>query len=689
MEDVHGNANKGIDGQEETTDSNPSPLYSATKSNGRLRSKVWDTFMPSFVDGKVARAECKHCHQVLKCTGTNGTGSLLRHQANCSTRTQKRSRQHEHTSLPEPKQQKLPFLPSNQKKCLGTTDAFPEQRLASPGTDDANTMNQEVDQNGSYDRFMVPEQKNLASRSTSTDKNMENQAHREVASCEPVIPTGTNWKNREVKQNYSCEEIIRVLPMHGHHPTMMELDRFKKLVAYLNPMVKMPSFIDLNINSWKLFQEEESKLKDKLVTLRSRVCLSAYVWHYNPRSSFLCLSVHYIDNEWEKQHKIIRFRAVGPSCSAKELSGIIFRAIEEWRLGGKIFSIILDDAFIDETVASDVKDRLQKWKKLAANRSMFVVRYATHLLDQVIQVGLDELDTYMEKSEKFSKYTMGSTPSVVRHSNCSYAPSIKDWKHAQKICEMLQDFHKDMDFMHNFPSPTNFFDKLWAVLKVHLKADKYRQPYFLSREEEAFSEVREKMQRKFMKCWNVCFVQFFMPIVMDPNYRLKHIMSHLDCNTFDDDIEDYLQQVHDTLASLYNEYSNLKEDPNITSGTKTSKETVVDGDMLMEYYFHSKYPYGARPLSELDQYLQEPCLTTGDSSVLQWWKEHHLTYPTISKMARDILALPCSTNCKEATRTARIAITESGCEYWVEQLVCVQNWLKPAASAAVESKDNL
>lgn len=676
MEGVHENANKGINEQEESTDSNPSPLYSDTKLNKKLRSKVWDTFVPCFVDGKLARAECKHCHQVLKCIGANGTGSLLRHQANCSTRTQKRSRHHEHTSLPDPKQQKLPFLPSSQKKCLGITDASPEERLVLPGTcpSDSNFKYQEVDHNGSHDEFVVPDQKNPASHSISADKNTEIQSHKEIALSEQVIPTGANWKNQEVKHNYSREEIIRVSSMYGHHPTMMELDRFKKLVAYLNPTVKIPSFIDLNVHSWKSFEEEESKLKEKLVTLRSRVCLSAYVWHYNPCLAFLCLSVHYIDDEWKQQQKIIRFRHVDPSCNAKELSNVIFVAIEEWHLGGKVFSIILDDAFIDDTVASEVKTSLQKWNKLAANHSLFVVRYATHLLDQVIQVGLDELDTYMEKSAKFSKYAMGSTPSVVQYSNCSYRLSKEDWIHAEKICKMSQDFHKHMDFMRNFPSPTNFFDKLWVVKKEVHEADRYRH----SREEEAFSKVREKMKRKFMECWTVCFMHFFMPMVMDPNYRLKHIMSHLDFNAFDDDRKDYLQQVHDTLASLFNEYSNLKEDPNSASGAKTSKEAVVDGDMLMEYYFHSKYPYGARPLSEFDQYLQEPCLTTGESSVLQWWKEHHLTYPTISQMARDILALPCSTDCKEATRTARMAITESGYKYWVERLVCVQNWLKTA-----------
>ncbi|KAG0543565.1 hypothetical protein BDA96_02G201000 [Sorghum bicolor] len=320
MQDMDDNANKGEDEKEESTDNNTSPLYSGIMSNKRLRSKVWDDFIPSFVDGKVARAECKHCHRVYNCSSTNGTGSLLRHQANCSTGTgtHKRPWQHEHTSLPDPMQKKLPSF-------------HPAKR--------------------------------------NTQKNL--------ASLKQVIPTDTNCENRE--------GIVH----HGHNPSMIEQDRFKKLVAYLNPMVKMQSFLYLNTYFLNLCQQEESKLKEKLIALRSRACLSAYMWRYDPRPhlAFLCLTVHYIDDKSEKQQKIIRFHAVNPSCNAKELGDIIWASIINWHLGGKIFNIILDDAFIDDTVALDVNASLQKQNKLAANRSFFVVRYATHVLDHVIQSG--------------------------------------------------------------------------------------------------------------------------------------------------------------------------------------------------------------------------------------------------------------------------------------------------------------
>jgi hypothetical protein len=60
---------------------------------------------------------------------------------------------------------------------------------------------------------------------------------------------------------------------------------------------------------------------------------------------------------------------VDPSCSTEELRYTILRAIEDWGLDDKVFSIILDDAFVDDSVASNVKASLQKRNKLPQIRA--------------------------------------------------------------------------------------------------------------------------------------------------------------------------------------------------------------------------------------------------------------------------------------------------------------------------------
>ncbi|CAL5074495.1 unnamed protein product [Urochloa decumbens] len=687
MEDVIDNVKNDIVEQEESTGSIPSPLFCSTRPNKRLRSKVWDDFIPTFVDGKVVRAECMHCHWTFNYSSTNGTTSLRNHLARCSPGTQKRPRQQERTQKcttaavsSDPKQKKLPFLLSGHNNRTGTPDEVPLQELAFPDTHtDKNRNNQEVDQNGPHEV--------LAALELSTDQQ-KNQSHGETALPEQDFPNDLSQKNQKVDQNCSPEELVRIFAIHGHLPKMMEQDGFRKLVARLNPMVNMPSHYDFIGNICDLFQQEKSKLKEKLAALHSRVCLGAYMWHYDPHLAFLCLSIHYIDDEWVKQQKIITFSPVDPSCDAKEASNIILGAIREWNLHDKVFSVIMDDAFIDDSVAANVKASLQKSSKADENLNLFIVRSGTHLLDQFIQVGLDELDRIMENSTKCPKFAKGSNRVAVQYPNSRFAPSPKDWRTANDICEVLRDFHEYIDLMPNLPSPADLFDTL---KKVYRKADS-KSRYV---RDEAFSKVLEKIKHQFKERWKLCFLHICMPMVMDPKYSLKCIKHFVQGNEKDD----YMHEVRDTFVNLFNEYLDQVDDSNCTSGSKTSKGAVEDAETLLKYYhgsnhqwkyYHdSKHQSCERPMTELGQYLQETRPASGEPSVLQWWKEHSLTYPTVARMARDMLALPCNTACKVATRTAGLAMCESAGKSCIEMLVCTQDWLTPAGMKSVVPTDDI
>jgi hypothetical protein len=53
-----------------------------------------------------------------------------------------------------------------------------------------------------------------------------------------------------------------------------------------------------------------------------------------------------------------------------------------------------------------------------------------------------------------------------------------------------------------------------------------------------------------------------------------------------------------------------------------------------------------------------------------------MIYPTISRIARDILAIPYGADYEVATRTAKLALVESDGSHFVEELVCTQDLLR-------------
>jgi hypothetical protein len=304
-----------------------------------------------------------------------------------------------------------------------------------------------------------------------------------------------------------------------------------------------------------------------------------------------------------------------------------------------------------------------------------VVRSGTYLLDQVIQVGLDELEKIMEKSANCSKHIMGPNSSAVQCPNYKYAPSQEDWGEAHKMCETLEEFHQYMDTIQCLRGPVHLFDKIQDMmgdLRLGLK-------YYA---DGSYSNMIKKMQQKGRECWKLCFLHFCMPIVMDPSYSLKHVIEYRLC--FEADKDGFSDDVRGTLLGLFYEYSCQVEGPSCTYGSKTSKETVGNEDGINEDDLSSADcdHYGdqcsqVRPMTELNQYLHQRSYCRGQTSVLQWWKEHKLTYPTIARMARDILAIPYKTDYEAPTTTARLAICESGHKHWVEELVCAQDWLGP------------
>lgn len=59
---------------------------------------------------------------------------------------------------------------------------------------------------------------------------------------------------------------------------------------------------------------------------------------------------------------------------------------------------------------------------------------------------------------------------------------------------------------------------------------------------------------------------------------------------------------------------------------------------------------GADPLHELEAYLKsplEPYGTLSTSGVMTWWKDHSVIYPTLARMARDLLAIQGSSTPSE------------------------------------------
>jgi len=98
-------------------------------------------------------------------------------------------------------------------------------------------------------------------------------------------------------------------------------------------------------------------------------------------------------------------------------------------------------------------------------------------------------------------------------------------------------------------------------------------------------------------------------------------------------------------------------------------------------------------VSELSAYLDSDCVTAYDDDfdILLWWRDHKLTYPILSIMARDIMSVPVSTVSSEScfSLTGRILEERRRCllPKNVEMLTCIKDWELGARREQHEAED--
>jgi hypothetical protein len=93
---------------------------------------------------------------------------------------------------------------------------------------------------------------------------------------------------------------------------------------------------------------------------------------------------------------------------------------------------------------------------------------------------------------------------------------------------------------------------------------------------------------------------------------------------------------------------------------------------------------------ELDLYLEETLLSrTQELDIIQWWQHARLKYPSLRKIARDVLAIPMTTVTSEPVFSTNGRIINPHrsrlAPSMIEALMCMQAW----SHADMLSKCNL
>ncbi|GKB05846.1 zinc finger BED domain-containing protein RICESLEEPER 2-like protein, partial [Tanacetum coccineum] len=211
---------------------------------------------------------------------------------------------------------------------------------------------------------------------------------------------------------------------------------------------------------------------------------------------------------------------------------------------------------------------------------------------------------------------------------------------------------------------------------------------------EFICEMAKAMKEKFDKYWGECHLLMAIATVLDPRMKMWYVKFCYKKIYPADVVADNAKEVSDALDHMFKEYVEMHDElvreaaihKNRSCGGSTnsrSNEDLVGSEWEEFGDFYKGADVEKCDKSELKMYLEEGLLEGHwgtKFNALEWWNVHQLKYPILSKMAKDVLAIPISTVASEATFSAggrvidpyRSALKSST----VEMLLCGGDWIR-------------
>jgi hypothetical protein len=263
--------------------------------------------------------------------------------------------------------------------------------------------------------------------------------------------------------------------------------------------------------------------------------------------------------------------------------------------------------------------------------------------------------------------------------NYKHSPTPEDWERATAVCKLLTVFKTATEVVSGtrYPTANLYFHEIWNVRQV-LESD-------TSRRYPIIASMVSDMKAKFDKYWKISYLSNCIPVICDPRFKFKFVEFRLK-QAFGGTATVHINKVDEAIRSLFNGYSSeIRGDKSNSAEADDSVTSIKGCSSWSDWSSHVRAQSNQRT-GELDRYLRDdlfPC-NDGGFDILYWWKMHATKYPTLSRMARDVLAAPASTVASEsAFSTSGRVINDhrtrlSGST--VEALICFQDWLREAGN---------
>ena len=124
---------------------------------------------------------------------------------------------------------------------------------------------------------------------------------------------------------------------------------------------------------------EKNKLKN---ALRGRkLCLTTYAWTSIQNFNYMCLTCHFVDDNWKLHKKILNFCIVD-NHKGKTIGKMVESCLEDWNIED-IFTLTVNNASSNDIIIDYLKEATKMWKSTVLGNEFLHVRCCAHILNLI------------------------------------------------------------------------------------------------------------------------------------------------------------------------------------------------------------------------------------------------------------------------------------------------------------------
>ncbi|XP_058754624.1 zinc finger BED domain-containing protein RICESLEEPER 2-like [Vicia villosa] len=129
-------------------------------------------------------------------------------------------------------------------------------------------------------------------------------------------------------------------------------------------------------------------------------------WSGEQRIGYMTVSGHFIDSKWQLHKRVLSFKNVSPPHSGEALCRELIKVMDDGGIKDKVVSISVDNASANDNCISRLKKDYSGRRNLPLNGKLFHVRCCVHILNLLVQDGLDMIKVIVDKIRNGVKYLL-------------------------------------------------------------------------------------------------------------------------------------------------------------------------------------------------------------------------------------------------------------------------------------------